>query len=176
VQPGNSINLTYTDTATNTQHQVTILRVDDPAALPLSNTATANPNDQVIGVNFTGGMGVDRGAVEHRARAAHLQFSNPSGSTLRVVDDNTSAAVVNAASTNDDRLVAGGRHSAAAVVHRRGCPLYRQDHGQRLTDDRPCRTHQRQSGAARRSVEVTVTYVAADAVGDTTRADLFIRN
>jgi flagellar hook-associated protein 1 len=29
----------------------------------------------------------------------NLQFSNPSGSTLRVVDDNTSAAVVNAAST-----------------------------------------------------------------------------
>src|SRR6195952_2538064 len=53
VQPGNAINLTYTDTATNTQHQVTILRVDDPAALPLPNTATSDANDRVIGVNFS---------------------------------------------------------------------------------------------------------------------------
>jgi flagellar hook-associated protein 1 FlgK len=44
VLPGNSINLTYTDTATNTPHQITIVRVDDPTALPLPNTA-ANPND-----------------------------------------------------------------------------------------------------------------------------------
>jgi flagellar hook-associated protein 1 len=99
VQPGNSINLTYTDTATNTKHQVTILRVDDPAALPLSNTATADPNDQVIGINFTGGMASIVAQLNTALGAAHLQFSNPVGSTLRVVDDNTSAAVVNAAST-----------------------------------------------------------------------------
>ena len=47
VLPGNSINLTYTDTATSTQHQVTIIRVDDPAALPLSNAGAA-PNTQTI--------------------------------------------------------------------------------------------------------------------------------
>jgi flagellar hook-associated protein 1 FlgK len=99
VQPGNSINLTYTDTATNTKHQVTILRVDDPAALPLQNTATADPNDQVIGINFTGGMASIVAQLNTALGAAHLQFSNPAGSTLRVVDDNTSAAVVNAAST-----------------------------------------------------------------------------
>src|SRR6195256_4887233 len=99
VQPGNSINLTYTDTATNTQHQVTILRVDDPAALPLSNTATADPNDQVIGVNFSGGMASIVAQLNTALGGAHLQFSNPSGSTLRAVDDNTAAATVNAAST-----------------------------------------------------------------------------
>jgi flagellar hook-associated protein 1 len=99
VQPGNSINLTYTDTATNTKHQVTILRVDDPAALPLSNTATADPNDQVIGVNFTGGMASIVAQLNTALGAAHLVFSNPSGSTLRAVDDNTAAATVNAAST-----------------------------------------------------------------------------
>jgi flagellar hook-associated protein 1 FlgK len=99
VQPGNSINLTYTDTATNTKHQVTILRVDDPAALPLQNTATADPNDQVIGINFTGGMASIVAQLNIALGGAHLQFSNPAGSTLRLVDDNTSAAVVNAAST-----------------------------------------------------------------------------
>lgn len=99
VQPGNSINLTYTDSATNTKHQVTILRVDDPAALPLSNTATADPNDQVIGVNFSGGMASIVAQLNAALGSAHLQFSNPSGSVLRAVDDNTAAATVNAAST-----------------------------------------------------------------------------
>jgi flagellar hook-associated protein 1 FlgK len=109
VQPGNSINLTYTDTATNTKHQVTILRVDDPAALPLSNTATADPNDQVIGVNFSGGMASIVAQLNAALGAAHLQFSNPSGSILRAVDDNTAAATVNAASTTTTTsILAGG--------------------------------------------------------------------
>src|SRR4051795_3374808 len=98
-KPGNSINLTYTDTATNTQHQVTIIRVDDPAALPLSNAATADPNDQVIGVNFSGGMASIVAQLNAALGPAHLQFSNPSGSLLRAVDDNTAAATMNAAST-----------------------------------------------------------------------------
>jgi flagellar hook-associated protein 1 len=109
VQPGNSINLTYTDTATNTKHQVTILRVDDPAALPLSNTATADPNDQVIGVNFSGGMASVVAQLNAALGPSHLQFSNPSGSLLRAVDDNTAAATVNAASitTTVPSLAAG---------------------------------------------------------------------
>src|ERR1700682_820121 len=50
--PGNTINLTYTDTTTNTQQQLSIVRVDDPTALPLSN-AGGNPNNPTIGVNFS---------------------------------------------------------------------------------------------------------------------------
>ena len=55
-QAGNTVSITYTDTATNTQHQITLIRVDDPSALPLSNTATADPNDTVFGIDFSGGM------------------------------------------------------------------------------------------------------------------------
>ena len=40
---GNRINLTWTDTTTGQQHHVTIVRVDDPAALPLSDDITAMP-------------------------------------------------------------------------------------------------------------------------------------
>ncbi len=109
VQPGNRINLTWTDTATNTKHQVTILRVDDPAALPLSNTATADPNDHVIGVNFSGGMASIVAQLNAALGPSHLQFSNPSGSLLRAVDDNTAAATVNAASTTSTvASLAGG--------------------------------------------------------------------
>lgn len=98
VKPGNTINLTYTDTATNTQHTVSIVRVDDPAALPLSYTATANPNDTVIGVNFSGGMASIVAQLNTALGGVNLQFSNTAGSTLRVVDDGSSSATVNAAS------------------------------------------------------------------------------
>ena len=43
LQPGNTINLTYTDNTTGTQQQVSIVRVDDPTALPLQNSPNASP-------------------------------------------------------------------------------------------------------------------------------------
>src|ERR1700722_5299593 len=97
VLPGNTINLTYTDNATNTQQNVTIVRVDDPAALPLSH-AGGNPNNPSIGVTFSGGMASVVSQLNSALGGANLQFSNPSGSTLRVVDSGTGAATVNAAS------------------------------------------------------------------------------
>jgi flagellar hook-associated protein 1 FlgK len=98
VLPGNTINLTYTDTATNTQHNVTIVRVDDPSALPLANPVGGNPNNKTIGINFSGGMASVVSQLNAALGAGNLQFSNPAGSTLRVLDNGTSAAVVNAAS------------------------------------------------------------------------------
>ena len=98
VLPGNSINLTYTDTATNTPHQITIVRVDDPTALPLPNTA-ASPNDKVVGVNFQGGMASIVSQITAAVGNTNLQFSNPAGTTLRVLDNGSGAVSVNAAST-----------------------------------------------------------------------------
>jgi flagellar hook-associated protein 1 FlgK len=98
VLPGNSINLTYTDTATNTSHQITIVRVDDPTALPLPNTA-ASVNDKVIGVNFQGGMASIVAQITAAVGNTNLQFSNPAGTTLRVLDNGSAAVKVNAAST-----------------------------------------------------------------------------
>jgi flagellar hook-associated protein 1 len=122
VLPGNTINLTYTDSATNTKHNVTIVRVDDPAALPLSN-AGGNPNNPVIGVNFSGGMASVVAQLNSALGGANLQFSNPSGSTLRVVDSGTSAATVNAASvTTTGSSLAGG--SAQLPVFTDGNSLY----------------------------------------------------
>jgi flagellar hook-associated protein 1 FlgK len=106
--PGNTINLTYTDSATNTQHQLSIVRVDDPAALPLSN-AGSNPNNQVIGVNFSGGMASVVSQLNAALGGSNLQFSTTSGSTLRVLDDGSGSATVNAASvTTTVSALAGG--------------------------------------------------------------------
>jgi flagellar hook-associated protein 1 FlgK len=107
VSPGNKINLTYTDTATNTQHQLSIVNVTDPSALPLQNAPNASP--KLIGVNFSGGMASIVSQLNAALGASNLQFSNPSGSTLRIVDNGTSAATVNAASvTTTATSLAGG--------------------------------------------------------------------
>lgn len=96
VLPGNTVNLTYTDSATNTQHQVSIVNVTDPAALPLQNVPNANPKR--IGINFSGGMASIVAQLNAALGSSNLQFSNPSGSILQVTDNGTSAATVNAAS------------------------------------------------------------------------------
>lgn len=86
LQNGNSISLTYTDNAGPTTHRVTIVRVDDPSSLPLSNTHTADPGDQVIGIDFSGGVAGALAAL-NAALGPNVQFDNPSGSILRVLDD-----------------------------------------------------------------------------------------
>lgn len=82
---GNVIHLSYMDHQTNTQRNISIIRVDDPSALPLGNGVTADPNDEVIGVDFTGGIGAVVAQLNVRFGGA-LQFSS-SGPTLTVLDD-----------------------------------------------------------------------------------------
>src|SRR5262249_56845239 len=42
VLPGNTVQIAYTDTS-NVQHKVTVVRVEDPTALPLANSVTPDP-------------------------------------------------------------------------------------------------------------------------------------
>jgi len=93
--PGNTINLTYTNNATNTQQQISIVNVADSSVLPLPNAPNANP--QVIGVNFSSGMSSVISQLNAALGGSGLQFSNPSGTTLNVVGSGN--ATVNAAST-----------------------------------------------------------------------------
>src|SRR6266702_143126 len=98
-QPGNTVNLTYTD-STNTQRQITLVNVTDEAALPLQNATNANPMQ--IGVNFSGGMGAIASALNTALNGTHLTFSaapSPATATpLRVTDDNSGLAKVNSTS------------------------------------------------------------------------------
>lgn len=82
---GNRINLTYTDSLTGQQHRVSIVRVDEPGALPLSNDATADPGDEVIGVDFSGGLASV--AAQLNARFNGRVNVSATGSTLRFLDD-----------------------------------------------------------------------------------------
>lgn len=100
-QPGNTVNITYTD-STNTQRQITLVNVTDPAALPLQNATNANPMQ--IGVNFSNGMGAIASALNTALPGSHLSFSaapSPAtATTLRVTDDNSGLAKVNSASSS----------------------------------------------------------------------------
>jgi flagellar hook-associated protein 1 FlgK len=106
VLPGNSLQVSYKD-ALNNPHTVTIVRVDDPSALPLPSSASPNPSNQVIGVNFSGGMA----SVVTQLNAAlgsNLQFSNPSGTLLQVVNPGPSSTVSAASTTTTATALAAG--------------------------------------------------------------------
>jgi flagellar hook-associated protein 1 FlgK len=109
VLPGNSVNLTYTD-AGNVTHKIAIVRCDDPTALPLPNSVQPDPTVTVVGVNFTGGPASVVAQLTAALGATGLQFSNPAGTTLRVLNDVANTITVNNLSTTTTAtsLTAGG--------------------------------------------------------------------
>jgi flagellar hook-associated protein 1 len=98
MQPGNTINLTYTNTATNTQQQLQIVAVGNSSVLPLPTTSGSSPNTTVIGVDVSGGMASIVSQLNAALGGANLQFSNPSGSTLQVLNGTAAGAAVSSAS------------------------------------------------------------------------------
>ena len=103
---GNTINLSVTNTATNTQQQIQIVNVTDPTALPLQNAPNANPKQ--IGINFSAGMASAVAQLNAALGSSGLQFSNPSGSTLQVVNSNTNTTVNSAAVTTTTTSLTSG--------------------------------------------------------------------
>jgi flagellar hook-associated protein 1 FlgK len=88
---GNSLTLTYTDSG-NTQHTITVVALGPGGSLPLQ-ASPSDPNGQVIGVDFSGGLN----SVVSQLNAAFgtdLAFSNASGS-LQVVNAASSGNTVN---------------------------------------------------------------------------------
>ena len=90
---GNTINLTVTNGATNTQQQISIVNVTDPTALPLQNAANASP--QLVGVNLSNGITPAVLAQLNQALGPNVTVTG-SGTTLNIVSD---GSTLNAAST-----------------------------------------------------------------------------
>jgi len=89
---GNTVTINYTDTATNTPHTITLERVDDPAVLPLSNTATPTPNDTVFGIDFSGASGTVISQINTALTGTGMS-ATLSGNTLEVLDDGAANTV-----------------------------------------------------------------------------------
>jgi len=118
---GNTITLSYTD-AINVQHNITIVRVDDHSALPLSNSDTSNPNDTVVGVDFSGGASAVASELNAALGPYGLQFSNPSGSTLEILNGSPVVTVNSASTTTSATSLTGG--SAQLPLFTDGTNLY----------------------------------------------------
>lgn len=86
---GNAMTFSYRDTATGATRTVKVIRVEDPAQLPLPNDGSA---DQVIGMSFAGAPAGITGAL-NTAFGPALAFSS-AGSTLRVLDNGASSAMI----------------------------------------------------------------------------------
>jgi flagellar hook-associated protein 1 FlgK len=99
MQPGNTINLTYTD-GSGAKHQVQLVDVSDPSVLPLKNATNANP--QQIGIDFSGGMASVVSQLNAALGASGVDFSNPSGSTINVVGSVTAASTTTTATQLQD--------------------------------------------------------------------------
>jgi flagellar hook-associated protein 1 FlgK len=118
---GNRTTVTYTD-ATSVQHTISIVRVDDPSALPLSNSATTDPNDTVVGIDFSGGMGSVVTQLNAALGATGLQFSNPSGTTLEVLDSGPGTITVNSVATTTTATSLSGGSGALPLFTDNGAP------------------------------------------------------
>jgi flagellar hook-associated protein 1 FlgK len=103
---GNKVTVSFTVAPGNAPRTLTIENVKDPTALPLPSP---DPNNPVVGVDFSGGMTSLVNALNALPNST-LAFSNPSGSTLRVLDSGPGAGItINAVtSTATQTSLAGG--------------------------------------------------------------------
>lgn len=123
VQNGNTVQFSYTDTTTGKVHNVSVVRVDDPSALPLSNSATVDPNDEVIGIDFSGGAASVASQLNAAFGSANLQFANPSGSTLQILDDGAGGTTdINSASTTTTATTLTGGSAQLTLFTDNGVP------------------------------------------------------
>ncbi len=93
--PGNTVQLSYTDSG-NVTHNVTIVSLGQGGALPLQ-TSPPNSNNQIIGTDFSGGLASVVSQL-NSAFGGKLQFANPSGTVLQVLNANATSNVVNSLS------------------------------------------------------------------------------
>jgi flagellar hook-associated protein 1 FlgK len=61
--------------------------------LPLSDTTTANSNDKVVGIDFSGGLASAISQINAAIGSTGMTASNPSGSTLQILDDGAANTV-----------------------------------------------------------------------------------
>ena len=102
--PGNTVQFSYTDSG-NVTHNVTIVSLGQGGTLPLQ-TSPPNSNNQIVGVNFSGGMSSVVSQL-NSLFGGNLQFANPSGTVLQVLNANAGGNTVTS-------LSATGRCSSTA--------------------------------------------------------------
>ncbi len=172
---GNKVTINYTDSLTNTPRTITLVRVDDPGALPLSDAATATAGDKVYGIDFSGGMAGVYSQIAQAIGSTGMVASNPTGTTLRVLNDGPGNVVtVNGVSTTTTETSLMGGSSQL--------PLF-TDGATAYTGSFSSTGAQSTGFASRIAVNATlagdpsklVTYQAGVAAGDSRRPDFILQ-
>ena len=165
--PGNSVQVTYTNGAGPPQ-TVTIVSLGAGGTLPLTSTG---PNSQEIGVNFSGGMSSVIAQL-NAAFGSNLQFSNPSGTVLQVLNNGASNVVNSMSATSTVTSLTSGSVQL---------PLF-TDGGQPITGALTSTGSQTTGLAGTIAVNPAlsaspsnlVVYAATTASGDPTRPDFIL--
>ncbi|NEW90556.1 flagellar hook-associated protein FlgK [Rhodopseudomonas sp. BR0M22] len=175
MQNGNTINIAYTDTATGQQHTVTVVRVDDPTLLPLPQNATNDPNDYVVGIDFSGVSGSAISQLNSALYTKNLQFSGTFPGAVNVLNNPGFSTVNSASVTSTVTALAGGSVEV---------PLF-NDNGAAYSGARSASGNQMTGYAQRISVNsdllkdssklVVYSTSPATAAGDTARPDFMIK-
>jgi flagellar hook-associated protein 1 FlgK len=95
LSPGNTVQFTYTDSG-SVQHTITVVDIPPGTSLP-QQASPSNPNNTVIGIDFSAGISAVVSQL-NLAFGSNLQFANPSGTILQVVNANGSGNIVNSLS------------------------------------------------------------------------------
>jgi flagellar hook-associated protein 1 FlgK len=173
MKSGNVMHLIYTDVS-NVQHQISIVRVDDPSVLPLSNSVTVDPNDQVYGIDFSGSPASVIGQL-NTALNGKLQFSGLSLSAL-TVQNNPTLTTLTAASVTTTALPTSLTTGSAELS------LF-TDNGSAYTGAIAAGGSQVTGLAERLTVNAAlisdpsklVVYSSSTAAGDTTRSNFILK-
>ena len=102
LKAGNVATLDYTLSGTPTT--ISFVRVESASSLPLDNNVTANPDDTVVGIDFSGGFASVVTQIQ-TALGGSFTVSDQGGNVLRVLDDGAAATIdissFSASVTND---------------------------------------------------------------------------
>ncbi len=103
---GNTVKINYTTVPGNTTKTLTVEQVSDPSSLPLPSP---DPNNPVVGVNFSGGM-ANAISQLNGILGSKLQFSNPTGTVLQVLNGGagTGVTINSVTSTATQTSLTGG--------------------------------------------------------------------
>ena len=118
LQKGNSISFSYTEGGET--KNVTIIRVDDPTLLPLSNDHTAAYGDTVIGIDFSSGFAA--AAVDINAQLAPAINVTATVDGLQFLDDG-------AAATTDIVSLSSTQTATGLQDEGTGLPMFMDGHG-----------------------------------------------
>lgn len=166
VSTGNNFTVDVTSAA-GVKTSYTFVRVDSALSLPLDNKLTGNPNDTVIGIDWSGGIAGVQAQVQAALGAGFTVSS--SGTSLQIVDAGTGSSVTAATVTTTNSGLQNGET---------GMPLFVDGSGNRLyTGKVETGTMQKTGFAGRITVNTAITadptllvkYSATTEIGDTAR-------